>query len=101
MESSLMKHKITVYNSKKPHPIYTAVVELWVDEATEDYVVTRNENEIASASTKTAALTAACDSVLRGFREPGMYTAWVDDAPYVNKEVHEVTRNKRKRVLSS
>jgi len=78
---------LSVHNSTKDKIIYTTVCEVGYDEKENEYFVMRGNKEIASHTTKTQALLAACDNVLQGFNEPGLYTALIDDAPYSNREV--------------
>lgn len=85
----MSKVNIEIFNSRRHGSIYTTVVEVWKDAETGEYVVTRKATELGADKSKVLAITAACESILRGFKEPGVYSAWVDGAPYVNHEVRE------------
>lgn len=72
----------------KKGPIYRTDLELRRDEGR--FTVYRRERKLAQSSDRTETLLQAAEKVLQGFREPGVYTAYIDGMPYIQKEVERV-----------
>ena len=78
------KATLEVSNIKKGF-IYKA--DLTLTKSVEGWSVYRHQRRLALAPQRTDALILAAEKVLEGFKEPSLYTAFVDGVPYVQREV--------------
>jgi hypothetical protein len=78
------KATLEVSNIKKGF-IYKA--DLTLTESAEGWGVYRHQRRLSLAPQRTEALILAAEKVLEGFKEPSLYTAFVDGVPYVQREV--------------
>lgn len=78
---------LEVSNLKKG-TIYKADLELRSEG--DKLTVYRRDRRLAQALTRTDALIQAAEKVLEGFKEAGIYTAYINGLPYAQKEVQRV-----------
>lgn len=77
--------RIDVFNSNRNGPIYTTHFQL---EGVEDgWVVTYRGRDIAFGKIQALALADACDYLLKGFNQPGVYTAVSGEETLAVREV--------------